>query len=212
MKVNRDGSEEKNKTTAFWLYEFGYDLAKNAQNVDYLRDYLNSLQKNKKFSSIEEKLADIRSRVGLDLATKISNELNHENHKDASEACQCDNNVSKKCHCEVKTAESHSSHTEREISIMKNILDYIRDMIKSEPYLNAAIIISRCKSEEALHFDHLQKKIDHGKLINYINDLLNKEDPIREEKVQYTPSIIEDQFDAHDISAEYYNHAEPSHY
>lgn len=209
MKVHRDNSKETNKTTAWWLYEFGYDLAKNAQNVDYLREYLQSLQKNKKFSSIEEKLADIRSRVGLDLATKISQEINQQQEKKSHQHCHCQNSTSENCSCQVKMAEAHS---DKDVNTMKNILEYIRDMIKHEPHLNAAIILARCKAEEGLCFDQLSKKIDQGKLVNYINNLLDQNSSDDKEKVRYTPAVVENDFNAEDTEAEYYNHAEPSHY
>lgn len=209
MKINRHSQQEENKTTALWLHEFAYDLEKNAQNVDYLKDYLNKIQKGKKFGSIEEKLADIRSRVGLDLAIKLSNEIDNINHVSLSSITPgtcC--GETQKCSCEVKTAQAQ--HSERDISIMNNILKYIQDMIKHEPHLDSAVVISRCKDEEGLRFNDLEKKIDHAKLISYVNDLLGVNDNSQLEAVSYTPSEALTEFDADDRIAEYYNHAEPN--
>lgn len=209
MKINRLGDNEDYKTTAFWLYEFGYDLAKNAKEIDYLRDYLNTLQVNKSFNTIDEKIADLRNRVGLDLAIKISNEINKDNISSASKECECKNNTNEKCLCKVKQA---SMHSEKDVSTMKNILEYIQDMIKNEPHLNAAVVISRCENENGLGFDYLSKKIDQGKLIKYIDSLLDKNKLSGHQNVRYTPAVVDNDYSVEDISAEYYNHAEPSHY
>lgn len=209
MKISRHDQKEENKTTALWLYEFAYDLEKNAQNVDYLKEYLNKLQKGKKFESIDEKLADIRSRVGLDLAIKLSNEIdninNHVSLSSTTPGSCCGEN--KKCSCEVKVATTQ--HSEHDIQLMNNILKYIRDMIQHEPHLDSTVILARCQDEEGLRFNDLKKKIDFGKLTSYINDLLgiNKDSNI--ESVSYTPSKALTEFEADDRIAEYYNHAEP---
>ena len=166
MKINRHSQQEENKTTALWLHEFAYDLEKNAQNVDYLKDYLNKIQKGKKFGSIEEKLADIRSRVGLDLAIKLSNEIDNINHVSLSSITPgtcC--GETQKCSCEVKTAQAQ--HSERDISIMNNILKYIQDMIKHAPYLDRATTIARCRKEAGLNVNNL--RIDLSKLQNFCN-------------------------------------------
>lgn len=210
MKIERHGTKETNKTTAFWLHEFAYDLEKNAQNIDYLKDYLNKLHKEKKFDSIEDKLADIRSRVGLDLAIKLSNEIdNINNHVSLSSvvASSCCG-TTHKCTCEVKTAQVH--HSERDIMIMGNILKYIQDMIKHEPHLDSAVILSRCQNEEGLRFNDLEKKIDHTKLRKYINDLLGVNNDSQLESVSYTPNKPLTEYEADDRVAEYYNHAEPN--
>ena len=207
MKIERHSITEKNKTTALWLHEFAYDLEKNAQEIDYLKDYFDKLHKNKIFGSIEEKLADIRSRVGLDLAIKLSNEIDKVNNitltSTASSSC-CGPTT---CSCTNKTAQA--KHSERDIIVMGNILKYIQDMIKHEPHLDSAVIISRCRNEEGLRFNDLEKKIDHGKLIKYINDLLGVHDPSKLENISYTPSQSITEYDADDRIAEYYNHAEP---
>lgn len=205
MKIERHGIKEENKITAFWLYEFAYDLEKNAQNIDYLKDYLSRQNKSKDFNNIEDKLADIRSRVGLDLAIKLSNEIDNQVHLASVKDSCC--GINQKCSCKTKIAQAQ--HSERDISIMNNILKYIRDMVKHEPHLDSAVIISKCKNEEGLRFNDLESKIDHTKLIKYINDLLGINNPANLEQVSYTPSEAITEYDADDRIAEYYNHAEP---
>ena len=207
MKISRQDQKEKSKTTAWWLYEFAYDLEKNAQNIDYLKDYLDKKLKSKQFNTIEEKLADIRERIGFDLARKITNEiekLSQIKESTAAENCACNNSSSESCSCPVKTA---MKHPERDVEIMGNILNYIKDMVKHEPHLDSATIISRCKDEEGLRFGDIEKRIDKGKLVSYINDLADSK--VDGELAKYVPS---DQLDvsSEDDIAEYYNHAEPS--
>jgi hypothetical protein len=208
MKINRHSTKEENKTTAFWLYEFAHDLEKNAQNVDYLKQYLNKVHKNKKFNSIEEKLADIRERIGFDLTQKVVNELEKTSHdKTAGHDCAC-NSTSESCSCPVKTAMSHAP---RDVELMGNILTYIKDMVQHEPHLDSATILSRCKHEDGLRFSDLEKKIDRSKLVSYVNDLLGKGD-LDESLTKYVPSDSGEDLtsDSDDAIAEYYNHAEPS--
>ena len=185
-----------------WLYEFAYDLEKNAQNVDYLKNYLDKMHNKKKFNSIEEKLADIRERVGFDIARNITNEIEKISQTKESfnkEECGCDS-----CECSVKTA---MKHPERDVQIMGNILNYIKDMVKHVSYLDPVTILTRCKEEEGLRFNDIQNKIDREKLISYIKDLSGNtsDEPL----AKYTPDNSTHERVDDDI-AEYYNHAEPS--
>lgn len=196
MKIKRQKDLiETNKTTVFWLNDFAYELEKKAQQSDYLKEYLDKRNK-KTFSSIEEKLFDIRNRVGLDLVKKVSNQIDLE-HKDCATECTCN----------VKNA---SSHSESEIKTMSNILKYISDMINSEPHLDAAIVLYRCKHEEGLGYRNLENKIDRGKLIKFINDKLIEKNPAGQgELVSYSPLKIDDEINSADRIADYYSHSEP---
>jgi len=205
MKINRHNSEEKNKITAMWLYEFAYDLEKNAQNIDYLKDYINSKNKNKKFDSIDEKLADFRERIGFDLAQKIVNEMEKSGGNIVEAGCGCHTKIDS-CECSVKSA---SAHSDRDVKIMNNILKYIKDMVGHEPGLDIITVISRCKREDGLLFNEMEKKIDRDKLISYIKDLTDSKTEV--ELISYKPESIdtslEDKYK--DSVADYYNHAEP---
>jgi len=217
MKIKRHGLKEKNKITAMWLFEFAHDLDKNAQNIDYLKDYLDKVHKNKRFNSIDEKLADIKERIGFDLTQKVVNEIekisneklaNHD-HNSASNSCGC-NSASNSCSCPVKTA---MTHPPRDVELMSNILKYIKDMIQHEPHLDSATILSRCKDEDGLRFVDLEKKIDREKLVSYIKDLLKSQDnDSNNSLVSYTPSDDKENssVDSDNSIADYYGHAEPS--
>lgn len=208
MKISRqDIRESEDSSTALWLKEFAYDLEKNA-DVDYLRQYLSHRQnKSKKFNNIEEKLADLRHRVGLDLAIKISNEVDRQ--KTAS-ACGCE--VPKKgCSCSIKVASENElhQHSKSDVETMDNILKYIRDMIHHEPNPDQAAVLNRCRNEDQLRFNELEKKINIEKLLAYINSLIDEKTNSKQELVGYTPTESFSEFEADDRIADYYSHAEP---
>jgi len=211
MKINRHSLKEENHITALWLYEFAHGLDKNAQHLDYLKDYLDKMYKDKKFNSIEEKLADIKERVGFDLAKKIVNEIEKiSNEKITTAGQSCNNSSSEKCSCEVKTAMKHS---ERDVKLMDNILKYISDTVEHEPHLDSATIISRCRNEDGLRFNDL--RIDIGKLKDWIDKKIlsnssNNFSRDQLEEVSYIPPEPSTDGDADDKVAEYYTHAEPS--
>jgi hypothetical protein len=220
MKVKRQDDRETNKITAFWLYEFAHDLDKKATTTDYLKEYLDKNYRNKKFSTIEEKLADIKERVGFNIATKIvdqieknSNEHTHQTSASKDSTCKC----KKDCSCSVKTA-SHkqskskskkNSKSKKDIKIMDGILSYIEDMIKHEPHLDPITVLDRCRSEEGLKYNSIRKKINHDKLMSFINDLLSSNVHSHEFTITYVPSDSSIDVTQSDSVAEYYNHAEP---
>lgn len=224
-KITRDESYETNKTTALWLYEFGHDLDKKANAPDYLKQYLEKNYKKQKFSSIEEKLADIKRRVGFEIATKITNELEKTSSSASSESscgcpksckkCKGDCNCGKKedCGCSVKTAAKNKSKKKKDpkdIEIMDSILKYIKDMVNDKPHLDPLTILSKCREDEALKYNNISKKIDHEKLMKYIEKIISsKEHSGHDHMVYYIPTDQNSLADSHIDIAEYYNHAEP---
>lgn len=188
--------KDKTKNKAFWLHEFMYDLEKNAHQIDFLKDYVNKNFNNKKeFLTIDEKLADIKHRVGFDLAVKVVNEM--EKTSTASSDCDCNDS----CRCKIKTASNES-----DVFVMGNILKYIREMTTAEPHLNSSVILSRCKEEPQLRYYEIESRIDSAKLLNYIKSLLKHP---KTESVNYISIDNDSNLDA-DNTADYYGHANPS--
>jgi hypothetical protein len=208
MKINRQDGKEKSNITAPWLYEFAHDLEKGAyNNVDYLKNYFDSRTKSVKFDSIDEKMADIKDRVGFDLARKISQEVNNGSPVTASEKTSCGCTIPKPaCSCKVKQAEY--KHDARDVQLMGNILNYVKDMIKHEPHLDRATVVSRCRDEEGLGFGNL--RINQAKFESYIDDCLSEsDDKEKSELISYIPSEPLGEADAQDWEAEYYRHSKP---
>lgn len=214
MKVNRHShSKEKNTIDSLWLYEFAYDLEKNAQNIDFLKDYLDKTRTDKGFNTIDEKMADIRERVGFDLAKKVVNEIEKiSSEKTASHGCGCSpvkSAAADACACPIKTAAM--THPHEDVELMGNILKYIKDMVQHESHLDSATILHRCKNEEGLRYGDLEQKIDRAKLVSYINDLLGSDAGPKDQLATYVPQDLNHvaDFESGDAQAEYYNHAEP---
>lgn len=189
-------SERKDKKS-LWLYEFARDFEKKSKGTDYLKDYINRQFNDKKFNTIEEKLADIKERIGFNLTTEIIGEL----EKTSSNDCGCKSEKSS-CSCKITSASSRES----EVAIMKNILDYIKDMIRHQPEVSAYVVISRCKEEEGLGYSAIEHKINKDKLIKYIEKLTKSP---KQEKINYI-SLDDNRTERADLIADYYSHSMPT--
>jgi hypothetical protein len=234
MKVNRVDNTGINSSSPFWLYEFAHDLDKKANQIDYLKEYLDKTYKKKKFNTIEEKLADIRDRVGFDVAKKIINELEKKSNtaqeeKTANEEscgckkpCKCKEDCKCKvtktdCGCNKKTASHDHDHNDeafkRREEKMQVIMDYIKEMIKDyvsrKLDVNEIIIIRACKSNNALGFESVN--IDEGILKEFINYEINKYKKSDEpRKESYIPMVDTYNPNPEDQVADYYSHGRTS--
>ncbi len=228
-RITRHDQVETNKTTAFWLYEFAHDLDKKAHNVDYLKDYINKNYKQKKFNSIEEKLADIKERVGFDLAKKIVNEIEKTSSKEGDTGCGCGTKCKKckgdcnckaaegSCGCQTKTASKKDGPKKKlkgknkeDIAIMQNILNYITSMIQDQPHLDPMTVLSRCKEVDGLKYNNISNKIDQGKLMSFVEKLISSAGhDDHNHLIYYVPMDSNSLTDSKIDIAEYYNHAEP---
>ncbi len=132
------------------------DLAK-----DLLNKYspMNESTKNK-FSSIEEKMNDIKQRIGFEQI-----------QKESSKSCGCN---SCKCDINKSASDEKKTHDERDVKLMGVILSYIKEMIKYEHTKDLSVIdvLSKCREEDNLRFNELS--IDHDKLKKFIEAEINK--------------------------------------
>ena len=173
MKIKRQNISEEYSTTVDWIKDFERDIEKNANFLESLRNrhYLGS-----KFSSIEEKMADIRDRVGFDLIGS-SKDLEHDvviTAGCASEGAGNDKCTScsdgKGCGCKSDHVDKHD---DKYIELVSNMLNYIKSMAENENSLPGSVIVSKCMSDfggnESMAEDGLS--IDVDKLINYADAL-----------------------------------------
>jgi hypothetical protein len=203
MKVSRQSDiTESNKITCDWLDEFANNLAKSA-NLEYLdAGDRNTIRNNTaKFGTIEAKMADIKTRIGFE-ALMAQRDMHSE--KIASVGCGCGEVKKKVCACEIKTAQLR--HKPEDVNAMRQILQYIQSLIKHEPHLDYASIISRCREEDGMHFQDLP--IDLAKLKDFIEALLSKESS--DTFISYVPPEPISSGDSDDLKADYYQHAEPT--
>lgn len=197
-RITRCDDKENYNITVPWLIQFAQSLEKGAHGIDYLQQLF---QTNEKFNTIEEKMADIKERIGFDLLNKVSEELeNSDKTITASEECSCE----KECSCKVTTATFE--HSEEDISIMESILGYIGDMTKSEPHLDVATVVSRCREEDGLKFEDIRINLD--KLKEHIGQQLEShKDMCGEEVIYVQPTAIADG-EADDDIADYHRRTE----
>jgi hypothetical protein len=163
----RTGDKESYKTTVDWLKDFESSIVKKAMGDDSLQRLF---IKKEKFSTIDEKMADIKNRIGFDTLNKTS---------------------------------STNEHDKSDVQKVKNVLTYIRQVVKAEPHLDVLAIISRCRAEDGLAFEDL--KLDFGKLKEFISSLLDNKEVIQ--KVDYHK--YESDVNATEDVAEYYLHSDP---
>lgn len=191
-KINRYGDKEKNHINVPWIELFARELEARNHGIDYLQQLFET---RKTYGSIEEKMKDIKERIGFDLINKVSEEL------DGGEVITASDNFDG----EEKTASYE--HSKEDIDAMSNILGYISDMANSEPHLDSATIVSRCKEEDGLRFGDL--RINMSKLKDYIAEKLKELSESEDEgMVVYVKQEPINSTEADDDIAEYYRSSE----
>ena len=203
MRISRQSDiKESYKITCDWLDEFADNLAKSA-NLEYLDsgDRHNIKSNAARFGTIEAKMADIKARIGFDAIMASREDL--QNEKKASAGCGCGGKEAE-CACDIKTASLRNRADD--VKAMKQILIYIQNLIKHEPHLDYASVISRCREEDGLHFQDLP--IDLEKLEGFIETLLSRE--ANDTEVAYVPPEPITSGESEDNRADYYQHAEPT--
>ena len=205
MKVTRQNINESYNTTVDWLDDFSRKMEKNA---DFLSNVKNIFRGRKnKFSSIDEKMDDIKSRVGFSF---IKN-----NNDDASERKVVASKMGGDCGCtdsncgQKKDTGSSCSSCSRssDVRSVKEILSYIGDYIKDKPHASVAIVFSHCREHPSLGFKEMEGKIDHKKLKNFISDQLSIH-KIDDNAVEYVPD--EGTYDEAADIPEFMSHSIPS--
>jgi len=212
MKVSRQKINESYSTTASWISDFERSLLKNADFLSNVKSILHN--PDKKFSSVDEKLADLRERVGLDIIradggvggskTDLSSSAECSAEKGAGSKCSsCSSGES--CPCSIGDGELAHGHSKEDVQRMGMILTYISDMITAEPHLEESMVISKCRANDELRFDELN--IDLDMLKGHVEKLIGKyreNDNITVKYVPYEPSEMEF---SEDTEADYYRHA-----
>jgi Asp-tRNA(Asn)/Glu-tRNA(Gln) amidotransferase C subunit len=196
-KVNRQELYESYKTTSPWVSEFSRELEKNADHLDYLKQYLNQRNQNN-FSTIDEKMADIKERIGFEFSNKVINELNKTS--DTSEASILGTGGS-----EIKIAKY--DHSKEDIGKMQSILNYVKDMAKNESHLDPATVVSRCREEADLGFNNL--RVNMAKFKEFVDKELQQYSSKSEDGVVYIPRESESSDNSETDEAEYISHANP---
>jgi len=199
MKVTRQILSEEYNTTVDWINDFANNLEKNA---DYLSNLRSVMKKRNDFSTIEEKMADLKERAGFDLIKNI-NTKDNQNIKSAGcgDTC-CDEKAGKgKC----GTCESKKEGGGEVLEVLRTILEYIQAFASDRADLGYGAVMTHCREHPKLGFDKVESKIDHSKFRKLVEKIL-KQHKSSPEKVEYMseadmPSSYDD-----DI-ADYMSHA-----
>jgi hypothetical protein len=145
MKVKRQNISEEYTTTVDWISDFSSGIQKSADFLDNLKSIM---KKRNDFSSIDEKMADIKSRVGYDIVKNIDN--NYSSEVKSAFACGCN---------ECKVCDVKESYGEDALSSMEVVLKYIEDLVKDTPEMSSPAILQSCRENRALGFDRLEDKM-----------------------------------------------------
>lgn len=194
-EIKRTNETESYSTTAGWLQEFINKMAKSSPPAPPTV----TTASREKFATIEDKMKDIKARVGFGTITKITKELELGLIAESSEKCKCKKKDGK-CTCN-----KDKKIDKEKINSLKNILKYISDMIASEPHLLEPEIRSRCIENIDLGFDSL--RIKPTKLKKFI-DKKRGNNPSASEVIYIKPG--DDRVSSGDDIADYFGHGTPA--
>jgi len=187
-EIKRTNETEKYNTTAGWLSDFLSKIAKDAPPAPPI-----VTAKTEKFATIEEKMADIKSRVGFGSISGLTKESSSGLVVESSKKCKC----GKSCSC--------GKDYDKKIYKLKNVLKYISDMLESEPHLLEPEIVARCLDNKDLGFESL--KIKPKKLSKFIKKIKK---PTEEIQVMYIRPDIDTVSNVQGDIADYYQHGMPN--
>ena len=210
MKVRRQNVNEEYSTTVSWVNDFGKDLEKNADFLSNLKSIFKS--RSEKFSTIDEKMADIKDRVGFSLIKDIDNNVEIKTSSVKKQASSCgseksDGSRSDSCgigkSCGCGSSKKNDKSRKEKIDSIVELLKYILDTVKNEPHLEEPVILDRCRKEKSYGLENIN---DMSKLQKFIADALSGGQPVSI-KLEYIPqepiSSSESMFED---TADYYQH------
>jgi hypothetical protein len=192
FKIKRFSEKESYKITCDWINDFANGLEKNANFVDRVRKR-NSVEK---FSTIEEKMNDIKSRVGyLDFDASKDQILKTESDNSiVSNACGCNK-------CEACEAKSSKKEMLRSILMeMIKIIDGRKDINYPEEVLN------ECRKDQYMNFSNLESELDPEYLKGWLAEKIKARRSEMKKPEAIRPSYEEaHQFAIEDSVPSYYN-------
>lgn len=195
MKVSRQNIREEYSTTVGWVRDFSNGMSKNA---DYLDNLKSILKKRNDFGTIDEKMADLKSRAGFGLVKNVEKNL-EENIKEAGCGCNtCDA-------CSVSgEAPASKGNDDALVDEVLRVFKYIRDLSKDRPEAGYGAIMTHCREHPQLGFDRIERRLNSN-FKDAVVDIINKhkKDP---EAVEYISGVDMGSSGDDDL-ADYYSHA-----
>jgi hypothetical protein len=187
-EIKRTNEVERYNTTVDWLQDFINKVAKNAPPAPPSV----SIASREKFATIEDKMQDIKARVGFNSLNKLSNNSDKKVIT-SSEKCTCGKKdgecTCKKCTCGKKdgkcTCKKKSKVEKKTLDTLRNVLKYISDMIASEPHLLEPEIRSRCIENKDLGFETLN--LNPEKIKAFVEKKKGNKDGVTAEVIYMKP-------------------------
>lgn len=152
-KINRINEQESYNTTVDWLKTF-------AQSMENHVPPMVRAQKEK-FATIEEKMNDLRDRVGFSELKKITEDQSQSLVVEAAK----------------KNKRKKPSKGKDEV---KGLISFIEDVIQKNPHFSYLEIIAKCRENDSLNFDSI--RVNDKKLKEVIEKKLS---PKKKESPKY---------------------------
>jgi hypothetical protein len=194
VKVVRQNIDESYDITCDWIKDFAKSLTKNADFLDTLRSRFHGKET---FSSVEDKMEDIKKRVGFDKIIKT----NQSNQIVSEAGCAEENTGGEARPCDAGDEKSNNDRAEL-VAVIENVLRFIRDAAKDRPHRPASVILEECGES----FDLDNMSIDRNKLHDYVKDHLKMNRVSDNNSVEYIPYEPGDEGGSD--TADYYRHGE----
>ena len=185
MKVTRVDQKESYNITSEWINDFSNKLLKQSGIIEIHRR-----NSREKFATIEDKMADMKKRVGFDKVKDIASN-NLDTRKSAS-ACECDS-------CDTCSIETPRP----ELATVKKILSYLIRVVKDRHSITFIQLIHDCRSLP--EYGMVSNKISNKKLSDYAKKIIesygSKDNSTSE--IEYVPFHESYQFEMEDMKAPY---------
>ena len=202
MKVSRQAVGESYSTTVDWISDFESGICKSSNYLDRLKMVMKD---RADFNTIEEKMADIRTRAGFDIIKDVNNTINSKTASCCA-SCDTDSGSCSSCSCGKRSCDPCRKAFVEEI---KSLLKYLSDFNKDRPEVGISAMLTHCRENPDLKFSQIESKVDSAGLRKLILEKLNLQ---HEDKdiVQYVPGEQDSSSANTGQEAEYYGHASPS--
>ena len=183
MKVSRQNINESYNITSGWVRDFANKIEKSS---DFLSNVKSIMNKRNQPASVEEKISDIKERVGFDL---IKNFRKTNNIQVKEAGCGAPAEGKKPCcggcasgsGCDSKShgpgphgPDSRSSHSDETLALVDQLLVYIRNFIKDRNDVSYVTVVDHCRSHPGLSWHELSPKMDPEKLSGFIDREISK--------------------------------------
>ena len=180
FKVSRVPHKESYNITSDWVSDFANNLKKQARSVeDYKPNYV------EKFSTIKEKMQDMKARVGFEDVETI--------RKSSSEklSCGCDDSCScaapSGCSCE----QAGCDYCETK-NVLKDVLNYAKQLIEKTDGITAMQAKYNCR--QLPQYSRIEGKFKAKEFDKFLKDMIAKK-PSESLKIEFADPQEVAQFD-----------------